>query len=80
LEHCVFDETTYGNADRVQQQLGRSILGARDAIVLVPRSPLSTGETYTASITADGHQYTWSFGVGEIARARPRQSVFGLVR
>jgi len=63
LEHCVIDETTYKNPDRRQQKLGRSILGARDAIVLIPRAPLSPGTTYTASITANGYVYTWSFSI-----------------
>jgi len=67
LEHCVIDETTYKNPDRGQQLLGRSILGARDAIVLIPRAPLSSGATYTASITADGHVYAWSFSVSTAA-------------
>lgn len=68
LEHCVFDETTYRNPDREQQQLGRSILAARNAIVLVPRSPLTTGTTYTASITANGRTHTWSFGISGATR------------
>jgi len=67
LEHCVIDETTYKNPDRGQQRLGRSILGARDAIVIVPRAPLSPGATYTASVAVDGQTHTWSFSVGEIA-------------
>ncbi|MGD2157241.1 MAG: CAP domain-containing protein, partial [Anaerolineales bacterium] len=36
LEHCVFDETSYKNPDPSAQSLGRSILGARDAIVIIP--------------------------------------------
>ncbi len=63
LEHCVFDETTYRNPDGLQQDLGRTILGARDAIVLIPRSPLSAGTTYTASVTVNGQRHTWSFSV-----------------
>lgn len=63
LEHCVIDETTYNHPDRGQQLLGRRILGARDAIVLIPRAPLSSGDTYTASITVNGDVHTWSFSV-----------------
>lgn len=70
LEHCVFSESTYRNPDRDQQKLGRSILGARGAIVLVPRAPLATGTTYTASITVDGRTHTWSFSTGGAAQAR----------
>lgn len=75
LEHCVFDETTYRNPDRRQQKLGRSILGARDAIVLIPRSPLTTGTTYTASVTANGQRYTWSFSIsGSVQTSGVRQN------
>jgi hypothetical protein len=63
LEHCVFDETTYVNPDAAAQSTGRAVLGARDAIVLLPRTPLEVGETYTASLTANGQTYTWSFTV-----------------
>ena len=80
LEHCVFDETTYTNPDRSQQKLGRSILGARNAIVLIPRSPLTAGTNYTASITANGQAYAWSFGVGGTAPAGDGQTFSGSPR
>ena len=64
VEHCVFDETTYTNADASMQSLGRSVLGSHDAIVLVPRAPLEKGQAYTASITTNNVTYTWTFGVG----------------
>ncbi|MCA9936223.1 MAG: CAP domain-containing protein [Ardenticatenaceae bacterium] len=63
LEHCIFDETNYVNPNSTYQSLGRSVLGGRDAVVIMPRSPLTVGQTYTASITANGTQYTWSFSV-----------------
>lgn len=63
LEHCVFSESTYRNPDLDQQGRGRSILAARDAVVLVPRAPLTPGPRYTASITVGGRDYVWSFGV-----------------
>lgn len=65
LEACIFDETNYQNPDPTARRLGRNILDARDAIVLVPRSPLSPGETYSISITANGQTYHWSFKVAE---------------
>ncbi len=80
LEHCVFDETTYKNPDRVQQNLGRSILGARDAIVLIPRSPLAAGATYTASITVSGRTHAWSFTTGNTAQTSQRQNGSGPAR
>lgn len=63
LEHCVFDETNYSNGDLVQQNLGRTILNARNAVILIPRQPLAPGSTYSASITAHGQVYYWSFSI-----------------
>jgi hypothetical protein len=63
LPHCVFDETTYANSIAERQVLGRAILNARDAVVLIPRDPLIPGESYTASITANGQTVTWTFHV-----------------
>lgn len=65
LDACVFDETSYQNPDPDARRLGRSILDSRDAIVLIPRLPLSPGETYTVSITANGQTYRWSFNIAE---------------
>lgn len=67
LPHCIFDETNYSNSDSSLQNLGRAILNSRDAIVLIPREPLKTGETYTASITTNGHTHSWSFSVASSA-------------
>lgn len=58
VEHCIFDERTY---DGVYNDLARSVLNARDAVVLIPRDPLTPGARYSASITANGQTYTWSF-------------------
>lgn len=74
LEHCVMDETSYVNPDPVQQNHGRQILGARDAIVLVPRDPLTPGLTYTASVSVNGDTHTWTFGIAGGAHAGARQS------
>lgn len=65
LEHCVFDENSYQNDDAVAETLGRGILNSRDAIVLVPRTPLNPGSSYTVSITANGSTYTWTFAIAE---------------
>lgn len=61
LEHCEFDETNYYNPNSSYQSLGRSVLGARDAVVIMPRQPLSVGQSYTVSITANGTTTTWTF-------------------
>jgi hypothetical protein len=63
LEFCIFDETNYVNSNSSYQDLGRNVLGGRDAIVIMPRDPLTVGETYSASITSNGETYIWSFTV-----------------
>lgn len=63
LEHCIFDETNFTHPDGSQQSLARSILNSRDAIILIPRTPLLSGAIYTASITTNGQVISWSFTV-----------------
>jgi YVTN family beta-propeller protein len=69
LEHCIFDETNYVNPDSYTQGVGRGVLSSRDAIVLVPRSPLTAGATYTVSITTNSQTYTWAFTVSSTVNA-----------
>ena len=64
LDHCVFDGTDYANPDPGTQSLGRNVLEGRHAVVLMPRSPLSNGDTYDVSITSGGQLYSWSFIAG----------------
>jgi hypothetical protein len=61
LVHCVYDETSYINPNGSEQSFVRSILNIRDAIVLIPKSPLISGATYTVSITTNGQVHTYSF-------------------
>lgn len=61
IPSCAFDESSFHHPDPFQQQTGRTILGERDAIVLMPRSPLQVGQHYTVLIEANGQAYTWSF-------------------
>ncbi|MGH7984933.1 MAG: CAP domain-containing protein [Candidatus Binataceae bacterium] len=63
LEHCVFDATSYTNADAATQNWARIGLKGNSAIVLIPRLPLTSGERYSVSITANGRVYAWSFAV-----------------
>ena len=80
LAACGFDaETFYEMAKRVAgTQSGNAsnetrmatlraayVLAQTGAVVVIPREPLEPGQTYQASITADGRNYTWSFGVGK---------------
>lgn len=63
LDNCEFDETNYINPDSSAQSLGRSVLNMRDAIVLIPKNPLTSGLTYTISIVNSGNTYTWTIAV-----------------
>jgi hypothetical protein len=76
LEHCVFDETSYKNqADSYGQSLGRSILDARDAIVIIPRYPLTPGASYDVSLTTNGRTYTWSFSISANVRTQELENL-----
>lgn len=75
LEHCVFDETNYTHPDPGSQSVGRSILDSRDAIVLIPRQPLSPGATYDVSLTVNGRAYRWSFSVASETRSVDKPSL-----
>ena len=61
LDHCVFDETNYYNPYPIDQDLGRSVLNTRDAIVIMPRSPLVDGQIYSVNVNVNGAVYSWSF-------------------
>lgn len=67
LEHCVFDESTYHNRNRGEEQLGRSILASRDAVVIIPRDPLTFGSRYRVQVEADGRFIDWTFGVERLS-------------
>lgn len=63
LDACEFDETKYQI-----NTIPYSILSMHDAVVLIPKAPLTPGVTYSVSITdaEPGNQrtYSWSFTVG----------------
>lgn len=63
LPACLFDETTYVNPDSGTQSLGRAVLNNRDAIVIMPRDPLVSGQEYDVSVTVNGSKIEWSFSV-----------------
>jgi hypothetical protein len=63
LRHCVFDEHTYRNGNQAEQRLGRGVLDAHDAVVLVPRDPLQSGHTYRVVIDTNGQRIDWTFRV-----------------
>jgi uncharacterized protein YkwD len=61
LQHCVIHESNYVNSNDYFQKSGRTILNEQDAIVLIPRQPLTAGATYTVSIVVGEETYEWSF-------------------
>ena len=63
VEHCIFGETSYRNPNAAEEQLGRSILAARDAVVIVPKYPLKSGATYRVELESSGQTLDWSFRV-----------------
>lgn len=66
LTACEIDEFTYTNAQDAQgQSWGRSVLAGQGIVVLLPQQPLAPGN-YSASITVNGMNYTWSFIVGTV--------------
>lgn len=71
LEVCVFDANTYTNPDPQAQELARGILRARWATVIIPRSPLERGMTYTVNVRVDGKQKGWQFRVWKHAPLNP---------
>jgi len=68
VEHFWYDETNYTNSDIDDQNLGRAVLGSRDAVVIMPRNILTAGATYNVSVTANGNTYNWSFTVASAPR------------
>jgi hypothetical protein len=51
VRSCEIDENDYFNSNAADQQLGRQILSASHAIVLIPADPLQPGETYSVNIS-----------------------------
>ncbi len=61
LDTCLFDETSYRNADSYAQGVGRKVLDEQDAVVILPRQPLAADAEYIAQLVANGQTYTWRF-------------------
>ena len=60
---CIVDEHTYTSSDAVYGAIGKAILQADNAVVLVPRNPLQNGH-YTANIQQPGRpDIVWSFDI-----------------
>jgi putative cell wall-binding protein len=63
VDHCVITAQTYRNPDAAAEELGRSLLAAANAVVIIPRAPLAPG-TYDVMVGTDAADVVWSFTVG----------------
>ena len=79
VQSCLFTEASYSNANSYEQSLGRSILSARDAIVIMPKTKLIRGATYTVSVTVNGATHEWSFKVATLTADAPAELAYGPV-
>ena len=64
--HCVFDAQTYRHPDHATQTYARSVLAARNTVVLIPRSPLQELRPYTVTLVTNTGTLKWSFTSGEV--------------
>ncbi|MCW2540624.1 MAG: hypothetical protein JWN95_2349 [Frankiales bacterium] len=59
---CVITESTYRNADRPGQALGREILAEHHSVLIIPLRPLAPKHTYVVTVTTSGHRVAhWGF-------------------
>jgi hypothetical protein len=65
VESCAFDAHGYSNPNVAAQEYGRWALRSAGAVVLIPRTPLAPGKSYSVSITAHGKSYAWTIAAGK---------------
>ena len=78
LEHCRID-STYTNPDGNAERTARQLLVQKNAVVIVPKTPLEAGRTYTATVTSQAGTVQWSFTVAEPGGPLPSPSAEPLV-
>ena len=76
VESCLFTEVSYDSPNSSEEYLARSIMAARDAIVIMPRNKLSRGAVYTVSVTVNGQTHEWSFNVATLTADAPVEAAF----
>ncbi len=69
LTKCVFDGTNYSNPDSSSQSLGRQILKSANAVVVMPKAPLTPGETYCFSVNSRNESVSSCFTVDPNAQS-----------
>jgi len=65
LTTCWYDADRFSHSDTGQRDLGRAILREREALVVLPREPLTTGRHRVTVEVGDAGRATWSFTVGD---------------
>ncbi len=65
--------TNYRNSNASLQSTGRLILSQSRAVYIVPKAPLVSGKTYTASVVNRGVRTTWSFTAGSAIKPATRR-------
>ena len=63
---CLIDQR-YVNPDSAAQDLARTLLRQKNAVVIVPRFPLLPGSTYEATVVSSAGNLRWSFRVDPAA-------------
>ena len=63
VEHCVLSAATYINPDSNSQRIGRAILAADDAVILVARHEFAPGDRIAVSLLTSSASLNWSFGI-----------------
>jgi uncharacterized protein YkwD len=61
VEHCQINAANYTNSDAYGQAVARNVLSNGNAVVLLPRAPLSVDTTYAVTITVSSKVYAWTF-------------------
>lgn len=71
---CLVTPTSYVNRDADQQRLGRQVLSATRAVVLLPRDRLADGRhEVTLSVSSRGERYRWGFTADARASGRDQR-------
>ena len=59
---CLIDQR-YSNPDAPSQEIGRALLKQKNAVIVIPRAPLTPGATYEATVVSSAGVVRWSFRV-----------------
>lgn len=71
MPRCWFDWTNYSNPNTGHQALGRSVLGARNAVVVMGDAPLQVGQRYRLVVVRGGVTASSTFTVGSTGAPPP---------